>query len=485
MRTQPKRNFIARITVSLLFVLIAFTPHIWSGLAAQARPLSISDQINAASPSSVITLEARTYSEDLIITHSGTSSSPITLRGAGIDQTIIHGRIVLTNSASSIVIEGLSIDASDSGEDGIRLTANNAHITLRNLHLYDGKSSGHYGIRVGDGSSDILIEDCHVHHFTGGGTDSHGIGIMAARNVTVRRCKIHDNQGDGVQSNTQDAGLSSPRASNILIEANEIYSNTENAIDIKSTLGVQVIGNTIYHYRPSGSSDGTAIQVQYGARDVVVSANTVWDAVQGLEVTRGRKNGSDYPEAPDQIKLHHNYFHDTVLDSAASTGSGNGITLRAGSNIQVYNNTFARIANTGLYLGKASSEKASNVDVRNNVLQGAANDADFSDPASSTPNLIFDYNHYSTGKVDGKTLAHWLGQSVEKHASSGDPALDANGAPSAGSPLTDSGVNVGLPFSDSAPDRGWAEAEATPAPTATPGPSPTPMPARQFLPLLY
>jgi len=491
LHTYKKQERVVAFVLSVVVLNVVFGwALLWQATKAKAVTLSISDQINAASPGSVITLPAQTFNEDIWISNSGTANAPITLRGAGIDATVIQGRIVITNSAAHLIIEDLSLNATSSGEDGIRITGNNQDITLRRLHIYGGTTSGHYGVRVGDASRDVLIEDSHIHNFQGSGTDSHGIGIMAAQRVTVRGCTIHDNHGDGVQSNTQDSGTQSPRASEILIENNDLYNNSENGIDIKSTLGLRAIGNRIHTFRPSSTSDGTAIQVQYGARDVEIAGNEVWDAVQGLEVTRGRKNGSDYPEAPERINIHHNYFHNTVLDSAASTGSGNGITVRAGSSIKIDNNTFANIAGTGVYLGKASGEKAAYVDVRNNVLQGTNNDADFSDPASSILGLLFDHNHYVTAKVDGKTLPIWLGQLFEQHASNGDPMLDASGKPVPNSPLIDSGEDIGLPFSGAAPDRGWAEMAgkamptATPLPTITPGPSPTPLnlPNKVYLP---
>ena len=469
-----------------LLLTVALTQATGSAPTAQAQPLSITDQIKAAVPGNVITLAAQDYTELIDIDTSGSAEAPITLRGAGIDSTLIHGRISIRANVGHWVIENLSIDAQGVNNDAIHIYTNTQHLTIRNVQLYGGTQGGHYGIRVGDGSANILIEDAHIHDFSGGGTDAHGIGIGAADNVTVRRCRIHDNRGDGVQSNTSDDTTvpPPPRPSHILIETSEIYSNSENAVDIKSTLGIQIVNNRLYHYRPSGSSDGTAIQVQYGARDVQIIGNTISDAVVGIEVTQGKKNGTVYPDTPSRVTIQQNFIHDTVVDSAASTGSGTAITLRAGSAFKIYNNTLANIPTYGLYLGKADAAKPSDIDVRNNVLQGVLRDAEFSPPVLDISGLTFDHNHYTTGLIDKWSLTDWPAQGLEKSATGGDPQIDAQGQPQAGSPLVDSGVQLGLAFTGSAPDRGWSEATATPALTPTPGPSPTPMPARQYLPLI-
>ena len=494
MRLSFKDAIAIRITLGLLSAAILLTSSIWHTVDAQAQPLSITEQIRAARPGSVITLDAQDYTERIDIETSGSADGPITLRGAGIDSTLIHGRISIRENVAHWIIENLSIDAHGADNDAIHIYSNTQHLTLRNVQLYGGDKGGHYGIRVGNGASDVLIEDAHIHHFGDGGTDAHGIGIEAANNITVRRCRIHDNIGDGVQSNTSDDVITPPppRPSNILIEANQIYSNSENAVDIKSTLGIQIINNQIYHYRPSGSSDGTAIQVQYGARDVQIIGNDISDAVVGIEVTQGKKDGSVYPDTPSRVTIQHNFIHDTVTSSAASTGSGTAITLRAGSVYKIYNNTLAGIPTYGLYLGKADAAQPSDIDVRNNVLQGMLRDAEFSPAVADIAGLVFDHNHYTTGLIDKWSVSNWPAQGFETSPTSGDPHINTQGQPALGSPLIDTGVALGLRFTGSAPDRGWAEIAAgsapiaTPTPTIvpTPGPSPTPMPARQFLPVL-
>ena len=74
--------FVFALALTVIFVWAL----LWQATQAKASSLSaaltISDQINAASPGSVITLPAQNFSEDVWITNSGTANAPITLRGA-------------------------------------------------------------------------------------------------------------------------------------------------------------------------------------------------------------------------------------------------------------------------------------------------------------------------------------------------------------------------------------------------------------------
>lgn len=421
-------------------------------VAVSATTNALQSALDAAKPGDVITLQNTTYKQDLTIRKSGTAAAPITLRGAGIGKSIIAGKLRVQNAAH-VVIQNLDVNTAGK-DDGVRITAPAQDITVQRVHLYGGSG---YGVRVENDVTQVVIEDSEINNFDAGSSDAHGVGIMTTSNVTVRRCNIHNNSGDGVQSNTPDYPGYKRFASNITIEENDLHDNRENAVDIKSTHGVTVRNNRMWGFRAVDSSDGMAIQVQYDAQDVTITGNEVWNAVEGLEISRGTKNGVAYPAAPQRVLVAGNLLHDFVKEGGDSA-SGSGIVVRTSANAHVYNNTVVRAASAAVYVSYSDkTDLPTNVDIRNNVLDGTTNDLFFAATPANFAGLVVDYNHYVTGTVSGSTLTTWLAKGFEKHATSGNPLLNTTSLPLPTSPLLDSGVNVGLPFTGSQPDRGWGE----------------------------
>lgn len=415
---------------------------------------SLQEALSAARPGDVLLLQAATYEGDLTIRTSGRPDAPIVLRGRGIGQTIIRGKVRFAEGVAFWRIEDLDIDASGE-DDGIRIEPEGHDITLRGLHLYGGSG---YGVRIGNDAYNVTIEDSEIAYFDAGSSDAHGVGIMTAHTITIRRCNIHHNSGDAIQSNTPDYPGYERYASNILIEDNDLHENRENAIDIKSTRGVIVRNNRMWGFRAVDSSDGMAVQVQYDARDVLITGNRIWDAVQGVEVTRGKKNGELYPAAPQNVTIAGNLITDLDADQGGDSARGSGVVVRTSSNVRVYNNTILRADRAALYISRSvENQPPQQVDVRNNVLEGGENDIYFGVDLAGISGLIVDYNHYVRGQIDGESLNDWLGLGYEGSPSSGDPLLDDAVLPRLGSPLLDSGTDVGFPYRGEAPDRGWGE----------------------------
>ncbi len=425
-------------------------------LSASTRSIASTDdlqkQLDAAQPGDVITLQSSTYKQDVTICRSGTATAPITLRGAGVGKSIIAGKLRV-QGAAYVVLEDFDINATGK-DDAVRITAPAHNVTVRRVHLYGGTG---YGVRVENDVHTVAIENSEIDHFDSGSSDAHGVGIMTASDVSVRGCNIHHNSGDAIQSNTPDYPGYNRFASNVTIEGNELHENRENAVDIKSTHGIAVRNNRMWGFRAVDSSDGMALQVQYDAQDVVITGNQIWDAVEGIEVTRGNKNGKDYPTAPQRVTMAGNLIHDLIKEGGDSA-SGSGIVVRTSVDVKVYNNTILHTAAAALYISySAETDLPTGVDVRNNVLEGQAHDLYFARDPGGFANLTVDYNHYVNSLVNGAALAIWLAKGYERHPTTGAPKLDQAFQPLPGSPLIDSGVNVGLPFTGSSPDRGWGE----------------------------
>lgn len=463
---------LATILTASLYGLALLLTGLWPATAsAQLITVSGSLQaaVDAAKPGDTLVLNATTYNEEVEIAVSGTAQAPITIKGAGMDASIIRGTVTI--EGSYIVLEDLTVDVGGADSDGVDLNPTAHDVTLRRLHLLNGSG---YGVRVGDDVARVLIEGCKIHNFDAGSSDAHGIGIKTARDITIRGCDIYGNSGDGIQVNTPDHPGYNRWAENIRIEGNRLHDNRENALDIKSADGVVFHGNQAWGYRSVDSSDGMAIQVQYGARNVVITANQIWDSAQGIEVTRGVKNGTDFPIFPENILIAGNLIRAIVDDGSGDSGAGSGIIVRRSNNVRIYNNTVIDVDGAGLYVGVSDDTLPSGLDVRNNVFGGATNDLRISRPAEAA-GLIVDYNHYVSGRANGDPLSEWLAEGFERHATSGDPRLDSGFLPAPGSPLIDSGTPVNLAFKGAAPDRGWGELEGAP-PVENPGPKPTPDP---------
>lgn len=279
----------------LLLLAIMFAP------LSQAQPAATNtwqSLVDAARPGQTIILSASTMSGDLVLRVAGTAAAPITLRGVA--GTKLSGKLRIIGGAAYWNVEDLTIV---SKEDGARIEAPAHHITLRRLDLSGGTG---YGVRVGTDVTNVTIESSHIHNFDAGSADAHGVGIMTASNIVVRNCDIHNTSGDAVQVNTPDYPGYKRWASNVLIENNRLHETRENAVDIKSSRNVTVRGNQMWGFRAVSTSTGMALQVQYDSQDVVIERNQIWDAEQGIEISRGKKNGQVYPVSPQRVRISNN-----------------------------------------------------------------------------------------------------------------------------------------------------------------------------------
>ena len=428
---------------------------------------SLQAAVNAAQPGDVLLLQATTYTGQVDIERAGQPGAPIVIRGAGRGATVLAGKLVFGTAAAHWTVENMDVNAAGD-DDGIRINAPAHDITIRQVHLYGGQG---YGVRVGTDVYAVLIEDCEIDHFDAGDSDAHGIGIMTASDVIIRRCDIHDNSGDAIQVNTPDYPGYGRWASQIWIENNQLHECRENALDIKSTHGLTARFNRMWGFHAVDNSDGMAVQVQYDAQDITLWGNQIWDAVEGIEISRGSKSGQVYPLAPLRVTIVGNWLHDFVTSSSGDNGNGSGMDIRSSAYVKVYNNTVQRAASKGIYVGSSDpSDRPQHLDIRNNVLHGqASDDLDFGFPLVQLNGLTVDFNHYVSARVNGETLIDWVSAGYEKHATSGDPFVDARGLPLENSPLLDSGTTLGYLYGGATPDRGWGEFSGM-IPLTLPGP---------------
>jgi parallel beta-helix repeat protein len=162
-------------------------------------------QLLDARPGSVIEIPAGSWHLDrgLSLRVNG-----VTLRGAGLDKTILsfRGQVAgpegLMVQASDFTIEGLTLE--DSQGDGLKIN-DGENITIRGVRVRwtDGPktSNGAYGIYPVK-TRNVLIEDSQSF-----GASDAGIYVGQSKNVIVRRCRAEQNVAGIEIENTIDADV--------------------------------------------------------------------------------------------------------------------------------------------------------------------------------------------------------------------------------------------------------------------------------------
>ena len=213
--------------------------------------------------------------------------------------------------------------------------------------------------------------------------------------------------------------------------------------------GIDVDGNTtdllIEHNTIEMSSDDgiEARLFEYDGpeRSLTIRENIIRRADEdGIQII-------DYPGTSARvITIEHNVITDIAMAGIGLMADGNTRESYEGASVQerilVTNNTIV-LANHGLTGGD-------NLTARNNIFSSISDVAvKRVDGGSSVAYNLFFGNgtDFEASNVDSE------------HVITGDPLLDGQLRPRAGSPASDSGFDVGLPFNGSAPDLGAFESE--------------------------
>lgn len=238
--------------------------------------------------------------------HDGTAAAPIVLRRAPGSRAmpVIRPKgpvAVLHIDRDYWVLDGLDVDVNFQKVTGVRFMENADHGVLRNCRVHNSTS----GASVYVAGRDILVEGCEIfNNFQTNEQDSHGVAIVqSAARVSVRRSRIWDNGGDGIQCEDYAEAFANPE--DITLEDNLIYTTpanmgrTENAVDIKSCRHVTVRGSTpigptgaaarnrFYGFALKPTARGEAVVVHYNARHVLIENTHIRDACRGVSVGRG------------------------------------------------------------------------------------------------------------------------------------------------------------------------------------------------------
>ena len=193
--------------------------------------------VRAQAKDTVLIKEGAYYEKDTRIDKPG----PILIKAEG--KVVLDcgkGRGFIFDNASKIEIDGLEIKNYTAGLQFGSKNNGARNITIRNCSIHDGGN----GFGGWDGSvSDILLENLDVYNNTNCGGDF-TIPNGSITNLTVRKCKIHDNlckggnDGFGIGHKGSKSGI---RIINC-----EVYNNNSDGIDIDAD-GTVIDGCIVYN----------------------------------------------------------------------------------------------------------------------------------------------------------------------------------------------------------------------------------------------
>ena len=170
-----------------------------SGLT-QGSAWRTASKINSSSlaPGDTILFKrGQTFSGDLESSENGTAGAPITFSSFGSGNPPVLARVTIRGDYYTV--ENLTIDHKKVANDAVRIR-DGKNVIFRNLEVKNGTNDG----IDADDADDLLIENCHVHHFLNGSfsnqADAHGITATGSQRVTIRNTEVHHVSGDSFQA---------------------------------------------------------------------------------------------------------------------------------------------------------------------------------------------------------------------------------------------------------------------------------------------
>ena len=402
---------------------------------------NLHDALEALRPGDVLLLGDGTYTADpgSVSMRAGDSGAVITVRAeAGANPVISAGSgdSAFRFKADWWTVEGVKFDGRDSGRDVIVVSA--SHIVLRNCTVTNGNRDG---VDIGGAASDVEIDGCLIYDMNWPGDDAHGVVAGRATDVRILNCEIYNCTGDSIQIFADGV----PLADQVLISGCHLWNGWserhENAIDVKASTNVTISNNLCHGFK--GLSN--AIVIHQAVTNVIVEKNLIYDSLGGIRVNI--HNGGK----PQTVKVRHNIIRDTFGTGGTS---GYGIQLDDVIDVEVYNNTMAFLPGSSFWFDGTLQD----VLIKNNLIVSCDRPHDNSHGFTGTTE--FDYQ----GWFDAEALSADGANSISAPDASDVKFIDADGrdlglAPD--SPAKEAGVDVGLPYSGSAPDLGAYDFDST------------------------
>ena len=161
------------------------------------RTISKIRNTSLAPGDTVLFKSGQTFSDDLDSSENGASGKPITISSFGSGNPAVLSRITIRGDY--YIVENLTIDNNKAASDAVRVRGGKNAI-FRNLEIKNGTKDG---IDAAD-ADNLLIDNCHIHHFLNGSfssqADAHGIVVTGTQGVTIRNTEVHHVSGDSFQA---------------------------------------------------------------------------------------------------------------------------------------------------------------------------------------------------------------------------------------------------------------------------------------------
>jgi hypothetical protein len=255
---------------------------------------TIQGAINDANSGDIIDVAVGTYKETLAIT------KPITLKGAGSNQTIIDGEglemkdtSVIAIYPSNVTLEGIKVINGEWGI-GVRNTSDIGNINFKDVVVEENNASG-FVFDKGGKVSDVTFTDCRADkngnrgiYFTG----------KTSENVTLINTSANNNQimgfnNQGIMKNLViSGGTFNNNIGGYEVSAGQnLYGF---GISVERTTGVDIQGVTASGNGTSGPAEGGAgIVIKGNSSNVEISGVTLTGNKIGLWIESGRSNPED------------------------------------------------------------------------------------------------------------------------------------------------------------------------------------------------
>jgi len=374
----------------------------------------------------------RRYEEHLSLSSSsagGSAAKPIVVLNYPNEK--VH--IVLTSSffiyTDWWTFDGLTFDMEGKAYDIIKPKGD--HLTFRRCQVINGQRDG-FDINM---ANFLLIENCRIHNFKRSDRyDAHGIILNGGQNNTIRNSIIYDCKGDCIQLYKDDPNY------NTVIEGNDLYttlgSGSENAIDIKATQGCIIRNNKMHGFHKAEDSDGVALKINKNSDDVTIEGNDIYESNGGFRISGGET---------EHIIFSRNCVHDLHADEGNTSKYGYGIQFDGVDNIEISNNTFARIPGPLFWI---ASRGATDITMQNNLFYDANSFKGSTDDFSGT--VFTDYNGWfqcqetisGSNDVSGADPRFVDEKNQDYHLNNDSPAID-KGNPASGTDFPGGRVDLG------------------------------------------
>ena len=203
-----------------------------SGAGSESVPFrTIAKGLSVVRAGETLFLRGGTYAEYLINNvPAGSSSARVTIRAYPSETVVIrpgggqqHVIYLSGGGFQYITFLGLSFDAANVGNNGIKLQGGSHHIRFENCEVKNAVESG-FLFTDGSGYNEVVNSDVHHNGRSGYAPPTAAYGLyIATANNRVESCAVHDNVGYGIHIYSASGG-----ADNNTVRNCRIYNNGRN-----------------------------------------------------------------------------------------------------------------------------------------------------------------------------------------------------------------------------------------------------------------